>query len=78
MDDELILKAVEAIRTYLNARPAAADTVEGIHYYWIDWDGEPELLAVTEAALLHLEQNNFVEHTQAGSRMVWRRRSAAN
>lgn len=74
MDDKLILTAVEAIKSYLTARPAAADTVEGIHCYWIQWEDVPEMIAVTEAALLHLEQAGFVERARAGNRDIWRRR----
>jgi hypothetical protein len=79
MDDKLVLAAVDAITNYLTARPAAADTVEGIHCYWIPWqDNIPELVAVTEAALLHLEQTGFVERVKAGKRDIWRRRSNAD
>ena len=73
MDNKLISTAVEAIRAYLTARPSAADTVEGIHCYWIQWDDDPEMTAVTEAALLHLEKIGFVERTKAGNRDIWRR-----
>lgn len=75
MDNKLISTAVDAITSYLTARPSAADTVEGIHYYWIQWDDDPEMIAVTEAALLHLEQTGLVERTRAGNRDIWRRRA---
>jgi len=78
MDDKLVQAAVEAITSYLTARPAAADTVEGIHCYWIQWEDIPELVAVTEAALLHLEQTGFVKRTKAGKRDIWRRSSGAD
>lgn len=74
MDEKSTQAVADAIRNYLSARPAAADTVEGIHQYWISWGDVPEPIDVTEAALLHLEQAGFVERTLAGTREVWRRR----
>ena len=75
MDNKLISTAVDAIIGYLTGRPLAADTIEGIHCYWIQWDNDaPEMIAVTEAALLHLEEIGFVERTKAGNRDIWRRR----
>lgn len=69
---QLILKAVHAIRTRRSIRSKA------IHYYRLDWDGEPEPLAVTEAALHYLEQTGFVERAKAGSPTVWRRHTATD
>lgn len=73
----MIAAAAQAIREYLTARPGAADTVEGIHAYWIQWGDNPEMIEVTEAALLELEEAGFVEHVVAGGRWLWRRRFAA-
>lgn len=77
MDDKSIHAACEAIRRYLGEHPMAADTIEGIHCYWIDWDDVPAMMSVTEAALLQLEQAGFVERTKAANRDVWRRHDPA-
>jgi hypothetical protein len=37
MEEELILFAMGEIRNYLKARPDSADTLEGIHSWWIRW-----------------------------------------
>ena len=76
MDRKLIQAAEEAIRRYLSDHPMAADTLEGIHGYWIDWDDIPEPITVTEAALEQLEKAAFVERFKAGNRDLWRRRHA--
>jgi len=72
MDDKLILEAANAIQQYLATRPTAADTVEGIHTYWIQWDDVPEMIDITESALLHLQQAGVVECAHVGNREVWR------
>lgn len=72
----MIAAAAQAIREYLSARPCAADTVEGIHACWIQWGENPEMIEVTEAALLELEEAGFVEHVLVGGRLLWRRRRA--
>lgn len=74
MDDKLTPAAVTAIRDYLASRPDAADTVEGIHQWWIQWPGIPESVTVTMAALEHLESIGFLERLQTGNREFWRRR----
>lgn len=78
MDDKLIQAAATAIEHYLTQRPAAADTLEGVHSYWIEWQGIPELIAVTEAALTQLQHAGFVECRMAGNRPIWRRRAIDN
>lgn len=77
MDDKLILAAAAAIRDYLVSRPDAADTVEGIHQWWIQWPGIPESVTVTMAALEHLEAAGFLERQQTGNRQFWRCRRDA-
>ena len=74
MDDKLILATATAIQNYLDSRPDAADTVEGIHQWWIQWPGIPEPITVTMAALEHLEAIGFLERLQTGNRQFWRRR----
>ncbi|HYD80212.1 MAG TPA: hypothetical protein VEC06_10420 [Paucimonas sp.] len=78
MDDDLILAAAAAIRQYLSTRPNAKDTAEGIHQWWIPWGDRPEPLAVTIAALEHLEAAGVVEHFQSGSRRLWRLKAGAS
>lgn len=68
-----ILYAVEAIRQYLLVRPGAADTLEGIHSWWIDWQGQPESTEVSAAALQKLLQNGEVEKRLVGGREIWRK-----
>jgi len=75
MDEKLISRVADVIKSYLSEHPAAADTIEGIHEYWIAWGDIPEMKAVTEAALLHLEQAGFVMRTKAGNRDIWRRKN---
>lgn len=73
MDEKLILAAADEIRNYLAARPDSADTVEGIHQWWIRWPGFPEPIIVTQAALEMLQEAGIVECVQYGNRMLWRR-----
>ena len=77
MDDKSLLATAIAIQNYLSSRPDAADTVEGIHQWWIQWPGIPEPIAVTMAALEHLETIGFLERLQTGNRQFWRRRRDA-
>ena len=43
--------AMQQIRHVLRQRPQAADTVEGIHTFWIEWQEPQPPLAATQAAL---------------------------
>ncbi|GAA5784792.1 hypothetical protein GCM10007860_17180 [Chitiniphilus shinanonensis] len=67
---------MKAIRDYLRTRPDSADTVEGIHEWWIRWPGEPEPLAVTREALERLQAAGEVERRLIGKRELWRARRA--
>lgn len=78
MDDALIAFAANAIREYLRQRPESADTLEGVHNWWIRWPGIPESPAVTGIALERLEASGEVERVRIGGRMLWRRRQAAD
>ncbi|TJZ75495.1 hypothetical protein [Chitiniphilus eburneus] len=74
MDELLIETAMKAIRDYLRTRPDAADTVEGIHEWWITWPGEAEPLTITRAALERLEAGGELERRRIGKRELWRAR----
>ena len=74
MSDKLLLSRVAAIQRYLEARPASADTLEGIHHYWIRSRGEEETMDVTQAALDYLEVAGIIESGMANGRRIWRRR----
>jgi hypothetical protein len=78
MTDDQVMAAAAAIRCYLSSRPQAKDSAEGIHQWWIAWDGgAPALIDVTAAALDHLEAEGVLERFQSGSRELWRRRGIA-
>lgn len=78
MDDALIAFAANAIREYLRQRPESADTLEGVHDWWIRWPGIPESPALTGIALERLEASGEVERVQIGNRVLWRRRQVAD
>lgn len=78
MDDPLIAFAENAIREYLRERPESADTLEGVHNWWIRWPGMSESPAVTAIALERLEASGEVERVRIGDRALWRRRQVAD
>ncbi|WP_139798574.1 hypothetical protein [Andreprevotia lacus] len=71
-DDELVSTIAGHIRQYLAARPQSADTLEGIHQWWINWPTAPESPSVTLAALQQLEQAGVVMRVHVGGRDLWR------
>ena len=71
MDDELILATMLKIQRYLHSNPESADTLDGVHSYWIQ---SPELKAITQAALERLENTGIVERMAYGrDNVLWRR-----
>lgn len=76
MDERLLAFAEDAIRAYLSARPQSADTLEGIHRWWIRWPEGPESQVLTEIALERLEAAGEMERFRIGDSVVWRRRPA--
>jgi len=76
-DEQLVQFAMAEITQYLAARPSAADTAEGIHSFWIRWEGDLPPRQVTDKALANLEQNGMIESLHVGEREVWRRRTNA-
>lgn len=73
MDDKFVQFAANEILRYLVARPDSADTIEGIHQWWICWPGLPESMSVTAAALQQLEKNAMMQRIHIGNREIWRR-----
>ncbi len=73
-DDNTIDYAISAIRSFLRERPESADTLEGIHRWWIRWPGLEESPLVTLTALERLEALGEVEQLRVGASVLWRRR----
>ncbi|MGE9744228.1 hypothetical protein [Bdellovibrio bacteriovorus] len=57
----------------LQRNPQAADTLEGVHMYWIRWEGQPESIQITEVALQCLESQGVVERIKLVNHVLWRR-----
>ncbi|HZX31760.1 MAG TPA: hypothetical protein VFF03_10435 [Rhodocyclaceae bacterium] len=73
MDYQAIEQAAAAILNYVQQHPNSADTAEGIHAWWIDWEGRIESPLVTEQALEYLERQHLMERVSIGNRVLWRR-----
>jgi hypothetical protein len=73
MSERLVQYAVDAIVSYLQSHPDSADTIYGVHEWWIGWPGPPEPIIVTAAALEHLERAHLVERRRIGNTDIWRR-----
>lgn len=69
--------AIEAIRAYLQLRPHSADTLEGIHQFWIRWPGFPPSPQVTLAALEFMQQVGELQSRHIHQRVIWRSASSA-
>lgn len=63
-----------AIMRYLGIRPQSADTVEGIHRWWIDWHDDEAPIDLTDAALQLLLERGEMEQTHIAGRAIWRLR----
>ncbi|MFB9990480.1 hypothetical protein ACFFLM_00540 [Deinococcus oregonensis] len=74
MDEDLIRFASNEIINHVNANPESADTVQGIHQWWIQWPNFPESTQVTVTALEQLQRDGLMEMVGAGNRGLWRRR----
>ena len=73
MDDRLVAFAESAIRDHLVARPESADTLEGIHRWWIAWPESEVSPIVTRSALERLLAAGEVETMTVGRNVLWRR-----
>lgn len=78
IDEQTVLFAEAAIREFLAQRPDSADTLEGIHRWWIFWPDLPESPVVTTVALERLEAAGAVERLLIGSSVLWRRARPAS
>lgn len=67
--------AMSSIHHYIEVRPYAADTVEGVHHFWIDWPAQTlPHINCTFVALTELESEGFLERFQVANKELWRRR----
>lgn len=64
--------ARNAIRSYLQARPASADTAEGIHHFWIRWPDAQPPLSLVLAVLESMRDAGEMESVNIGGRTIWR------
>lgn len=69
----LVQFAADAILRYLQAHGESADTVEGIHEWWIEWPAASESIFITYTALIQLEDLGAVERKLISNREIWRR-----
>lgn len=69
--EEIVLDNVQAIRSYLQMRPYATDTLEGIHNYWLQSN---DTLDCTLLSLQLLENSKVVERIRIGRTILWRRK----
>lgn len=72
MNDALVQHVAALIAQYLQRRPAAADTVEGVHYFWVGAQGEELPLDIAQAALDLLLARGEVARVPIGNRVLWR------
>lgn len=73
-EENTIEYAVSAIRAFLHERPDCADTLQGIHRWWIRWPGLEESTAITQSALDRLNSAGELEQLKVGSSIIWRRK----
>ena len=72
-DEKNIEYAVSAIRRFLHERPESADTLDGIHRWWIHWPLQQEASLTTLKALERLERLGEVRQLKLGTSILWRR-----
>lgn len=63
--------AIAAISRYLQQYPAATNTLEGIHQYWLG-QGHALPLEATQAAIQELAERGVVETVRMGKHEIWR------
>jgi hypothetical protein len=70
---EAVEFAVASIRNFLMERPAASDTLDGVHSWWINWAEPAPTKSCTLVALKRLESEGVVEEVFLEASSVWRR-----
>lgn len=71
MDNDALSLTMRQIMTYLDHHPDSADTLAGIHAFWLQ---SSELPAVTQLALERLLEAGLLECVRYGrDQMIWRR-----
>jgi hypothetical protein len=77
MHEQEVRHAMQQIRHALERSPAAADTVQGIHAWWIEWPEPGPHWTTTQQALERLRDEGVVECVRLeDGREVWRRKPA--
>ncbi|MFV8259132.1 hypothetical protein ACNQKP_15095 [Bdellovibrio bacteriovorus] len=71
--DSVLRFPMSEITRMVQINPNAADTLEGVHLYWIRWQDYPEAIQVTELALSCLESQGVMEQFHVANRVLWRR-----
>lgn len=71
-DADCVQFAIDAIAQYLLQHPDSADTVDGIHEWWIVWPHGTESILLTQAALERLEQDGVLQRSRVCHKDVWR------
>lgn len=72
MDEQSIQFAMQAIVLHLRQHPQSADTLEGVHLWWVHWPDIQESILVTAEALYRLRAAQQVESRTIGERELWR------
>jgi len=72
MDEQSIQFAMQAIVLHLQQHPQSADTLEGVHLWWVPWPNIQESRLVTAEALHRLQNAQRVESRTIGERELWR------
>lgn len=70
--EALVQFASNAIMRHLQAHQECADTIEGIHEWWIEWPVASESIFVTYTALIELESSGVIERRLVSNREIWR------
>ena len=71
-DEDRIGVVANAIRFYLQNNPDSADTVEGIHDWWLVLPDQADSILITYSALVTLENSGVIERHLVSHRELWR------
>ncbi|MFL6647563.1 MAG: hypothetical protein ACJ8J7_04550 [Sulfurifustaceae bacterium] len=73
-DSSVIVEAADAIRRYLEVRPNAAETVEGVARWWLARQRHDDTVVLARQALDYLEsKGQVVRFRLAGGKVMYRR-----